>query len=432
MKTLAIAALLGCLTSGASWASAVSHDDTTAWLLEWNETVLRLAEAEDGFLTLKAVRTAAMMHLAVHDALNNIDGRYATYAYAHPEPRANPQTAAVEAAYTVVVDQYPGQESELADLRDRWLPASVGPREIVAGRRLGKAAAEAIIAKRAGDGWNGEAEYNWHPMAPGVYAEFDEHSGTPKGFVFGSGWVKVHGFALTRPDEFRAPPPPEINSSAYTRAYNEVREVGRFQSMSRTPDQTHLALWWKDFEENAQNRLARDLILKEQPDLVTANRLFALINMSIFDAYISSFNNKFFYNHWRPYTAIRWAAHDGNPDTEADESWNNTHRHTYAFPSYPSAHGMACGAAAIAFIDVFGDNYAFTMRNPVVDIAGPMSEKIEMHPPTRTFSSFSDAALECAMSRVYLGIHFRYDSEEGVKLGEVVGHNVVNKLLRKN
>ena len=79
------------------------------------------------------------------------------------------------------------------------------------------------------------------------------------------------------------------------------------------------------------------------------------------DAYIGVFDSKFFYNHWRPYTAIRWADHDGNPRTRAEPDWNNTHRHTYAFPSYPSAHGTACAAAMTVFADTFGDDRWFRM-----------------------------------------------------------------------
>ena len=106
-----------------------------------------------------------------------------------------------------------------------------------------------------------------------------------------------------------------------------------------------------------------------------AVRLFALLNMSIFDAYVSSFYNKFLYNHWRPYTAIRWAEHDGNSDTEPELTWSNTHHHTYAFPSYPSAHGTACGAAMTVIADTFGDKMAFDMTTEQVDIGGPFSEK---------------------------------------------------------
>ena len=420
----------GLATMALSLPSANALAGDAALATEWNETVLEIAEAEDGFLTLKGLRTVTMMHIAMHDALSSINGEYGIYAYEAVAPDANPVVAASQAAFVVAADQYPDQKEELAAIRDEWLSGVDAGASQQTGKQLGNAAAGAILAARKGDGWDAEAEYRWHPMAPGVYAEFQEHSGTPQGFIFGAGWAKARGFALASPSQFRAPPPPEIASDAYTQAFNEVKELGRFQSMSRTPDQTHIALWWKDFAENSHNRLARDLIEKEGLPLHESVRLLALLNMAIFDAYVSSFDNKFHYNHWRPYTAIRWAENDGNPDTLPEESWTNTHRHTYAFPSYPSAHGTACAAAMTAFDDVFGDDYAFTMSIPMVDLAGPFSGKIEMHPPTRGFESFSEAAMQCGLSRVYLGIHFRYDSIEGVRLGEAVGRNVVDNYLR--
>ncbi|MDJ0760522.1 MAG: vanadium-dependent haloperoxidase [Woeseiaceae bacterium] len=416
------------LALSAATSSASASDSGLA--TEWNRTVLELAEAEDGFLTLKGLRTVTMMHLAMHDALAAIDGNYEAYAHVSVTPEASPLVAANQAAFVVAADQYPDQTATLEAMRDRWLRDTGSGKSQRAGKALGELAARAILDDRDGDGWDADAEYRWHPMAPGVYAEFEEHSGTPQGFVFGAGWAKARGFALGKPDQFRAPPPPEISSDAYTRAFNEVKELGRFQSMSRTPDQTHIALWWKDFAENSHNRLARDLIEKEGLPLQEAVRLLALVNMAVFDGYVSSFDNKFFYNHWRPYTAIRWAANDGNEATMPEESWTNTHRHTYAFPSYPSAHGTACAAAMAAFVDVFGEDYAFTMRIPMVDVAGPFSGKIEMHPPTRAFGDFSEAAMQCGLSRIYLGIHFRYDSIEGVRLGGKVGNNVVSNHLQ--
>ena len=149
--------------------------------------------------------------------------------------------------------------------------------------------------------------------------------------------------------------------------------------------------------------------------------------MAIFDAYISVFDNKFYYNHWRPYTAIRWAENDGNSDTTADLNWNNTHNHSYAFPSYPSAHGTACSAAMTVIANVFGDDTPFTMVTEEVDKAGPYSGKINMEPSQRYFSSFDEAAIECSVSRVYLGIHFRYDSIEGNKLGRKIGEFIIRK-----
>ena len=430
MQLIASKALFGLVVILLCLPCTNAHAADATLATEWNETALGIAEAEDGFMTLKGLRTVTMMHIAMHDALSVINGRYDTYALEASEPDADPIAAATEAAFAIAANQYPDQRQVLVAIRDRWLSDLPPGARVRNGQEIGNAAANAILARRKDDGWDGEAEYRWHPMAPGVYAEFQEHSGTPQGFIFGAGWAKARGFALERPDQFRAPPPPEISSDDYANAFNEVKAIGRFQSMSRTPDQTHIALWWKDFAENSHNRLARDLIGKEDLNLQEAVRLLALVNMAIFDGYVSSFENKFYYNHWRPYTAIRWAANDGNPDTEPEETWTNTHRHTYAFPSYPSAHGTACAAAMTAFEKVFGDNYAFTMRIPMVDIAGPFSGKIEMHPPTRGFESFSEAAMQCGLSRVYLGIHFRYDSVEGVHLGETVGRNVVDKHLR--
>ncbi len=424
-QTLAALALIALCISGPDARAADAEPAT-----EWNETVLGIAEAEDGFMTLKGLRTVTMMHIAMHDALSAIDGRYDAYAFDGNAPGADPLAATTQAAFVVATSQYPDQTQRLEAIRDRWLDGVANDASSQRGLDLGDSAASAVIAERAGDGWDSEAEYQWHPMGPGVYAEFEEHSGTPQGFIFGAGWANARGFALDSPARFRVPPPPEVSSDAYTRAFNEVKGYGRFQSMSRTPDQTHIAMWWKDFAENSHNRLARDLIDKEDVPLRDAVRLLALMNMAIFDAYVSSFENKFHYNHWRPYTAIRWAANDGNPDTVPEETWTNTHRHTYAFPSYPSAHGTACAAAMTALVDSFGADYAFTMRIPMVDIAGPFSGKIEMHPPTREFDSFSDAAMQCGLSRVYLGIHFRYDSIEGVRLGETVGRNVVDNFLR--
>ena len=411
-----------------SMPESLARDSNLA--TEWNETVLAVAEAEDGFLTLKGLRTVTMMHLAMHDALNAIDGRYERYSFDGTEPNADPVAAATQAAFAVAAHHYPDQKPRFDEIRARWLPDMAAGESLQKSIDLGNAAAMSIIAARDDDGWDRDAEYLWHPMAPGVYAEFEEHSGTPQGFIFGAGWANARGFALQRPDQFRTPPPPAISSDAYTQAFNEVKEIGRFQSMSRTPDQTHIALWWKDFAENSHNRLARDLIAKEKLPLQDAVRLLALLNMGIFDGYVSSFNNKFHYNHWRPYTAIRWADNDGNPNTAVEKTWTNTHRHTYAFPSYPSAHGTACAGAMTAFTEVFGDDYSFTMRIPMVDIAGPFSGKIEMHPPAREFESFSSAAMQCGLSRIYLGIHFRYDSVEGVRLGEKVGRNVVDNFLK--
>ena len=456
----------GCLDStDRSGASASSRNDerTPADVaVAWNERLLAVAEEEDGFLTLKGVRAAALVHLAIHDALNTLRPRYETFAAgsstsasSHELEGPSPVAVANAAAFAVAVHEYPDRADLLQRERDRWDPsAETGTRELTGAgsgsddplvetaredpametaredpatetaRALGQKAARAVLDARIGDGWDREVSYRWHPMGPGVYAEFETHSGTPKGFVFGAGWAEATPFVLRSGDQFRPGPPPAIDSEAYARAFEEVKRVGARRSPLRTEDQSHLAMWWKEFVEESHNRLARELVVEGDLDLWDAARLFALLNMSIFDGYVASFEAKFAYNHWRPYTAIRWGSQDGNPATIEDPEWTNLHDHTYAFPSYPSAHGTVCAAAMSVMEQTFGATRPFTMTIREVDAAGPMSGTVVMDPPTRSFSTFVQAAEECSLSRVYLGIHFRYDSEAGTMLGRQVGEMV--------
>ena len=392
-------------------------------ITSWNSKIMELAIAEDGLLTLKGVRTEAIMHVAIHDALNAIQPLYSSYSFKGKTANANPIATAAQAAYEVAISQFPDKKEVLEAELNKWLAIVNDGDSKTVGINLGKEVTSNILKTRFDDNWNGEADYTWHPMAPGVYSEFNEHSGTPQGFIFGAGWARARPFLLTSQDQFRSPPPPEINSADYTKAFDEVKEYGNYESEVRTKDQTHLAMWWKDFVENSHNRLARELVMKENLNLWEANRVFALLNMTVYDAYVNVFDNKFHYNHWRPFTAIRWAANDKNPNTEPNPEWNNLHKHTYAFPSYPSAHGTASTAAMTVLANTLGtgDQYNFVMTIEEVDKAGPFSGKIKMDPSTRSFKSFSQAGLEASMSRVYLGIHFRYDSEEGHKLGTKIG-----------
>ncbi len=417
---------------GCQGKQQIKENYSTDPILSWNELVYSTAVAEDKLLTLKGLRTATMGHIAMHDVLNSIKPVYDVYLLKNERAEAHPIAGIVQAGYEIAVSQYPDKKDLFVSERERWLAEVEQGSARENGIQLGKQIAMGVLRRREEDKWDGEASYTWHPMGPGVYAEFNEHSGTPEGFVFGAGWAKAEPFILPSQDFFRSPPPPEIKSKAYLEAFNEVKSVGRTISNERTADQQHLAMWWKDFVENSHNRLARQLMRLEQISLWEAARTFALLNMSIYDAYVSVFDNKFYYNHWRPFTAIRWAANDGNPETIQDTTWNNLHRHTYAFPSYPSAHGTA-SAAAMTVLGAtlgLGDTYGFTMYTSEVDSAGPMSGKMAMLPESRQFSSFSEAATECAMSRLYLGIHFRYDSEAGFDLGQNIGNYLVNEALK--
>jgi hypothetical protein len=429
---LALCILVLCVACGDSRdgprpidADALRADVVVAW----NRRLVTIAVAEDQLLTLKGARTLSMMHLAIHDALNAILPIYSAYAYTARSPDADPIAAAAQAAHDLVAHEYPKVTAELSAELAAWLDAIPAGQRKRAGQAVGAAAAAALLRIRQGDAWDAEGEYQLQPPAPGVYATFPEHSGTPPGFVFGSAWGRARPFFLQQADQFRPPPPPSIDSPAYAAAFDEVKRLGRFDSTVRTAEQTHAALWWKDFVENSMNRLAAELVQRKEVNLWRSARLFALVNASIFDGYVSSFEGKFSYNHWRPYTAIRAAADDGNPSTTADPEWDNTHHHTYPFPTYPSAHATVCAAALRHLADAFGDAERFEMTTPEVHEAGPLSPVRRMEPATRDFATFSAAASECAASRVYLGIHFRYDSDAGNQLGTHIASYAASQFL---
>jgi hypothetical protein len=264
-----------------------------------------------------------------------------------------------------------------------------------------------------GDGWDLQGTYTFS-SAIGAYQT------TPpfNGFVLQPDFRFAKPFGLRAPSQFRPGPPPGLASPEYAAAYNEVKDFGRADSVLRTADQTAYAIWWMEFSEGSVNRVARQLATERRTHLWRAVHMFALLNMSLFDGYIAAWDSKFEYNHWRPYTAIREAARDGNPATLADANWLPLLT-APPFPEYVSAHAIGCSASFEVLKHTFGDNVAFTMQT----ITAPPGM------PARSFASFSTAAAECADSRVRLGWHFRYSTDAGLVLGRAVASWLLDEHL---
>ncbi len=373
-------------------------------VVAWNRTVNEIAFAEDQFFTFKGVRAHAMMHIAMHDALNAVIPLYQQFAYRGHDSSADPIAAAAQAAHDVVVSQYPGEQARLDTELANWLSQIPSEPRKARGITLGQQSAAAILAMRLGDGWDFQGSYTFSP-------EVGAYQTTPpfNGFVFQPGFRFARPFGLLAPGQFRPGPPPPLGSVEYAAAYNEVKDFGRADSALRTADQTLYAVWWMEFAEGSVNRLARQLVTQRKIQLWQAARLFALLDMSFFDGYVAVWDSKFEHNHWRPYTAIRQASLDGNPATEADLTWEPL-RTTPPHPEYVSAHSAACGASFEVLKRTLGGEVSFTM--------GTTTAPPGM--PTRSFPSFSAAAAECADSRVRLGWHFRYATNGGLALGRAV------------
>jgi hypothetical protein len=413
--SVSLGALLAILAVGTVGATrGFATGDNPAVVAEWNQKAYDIGFAEDQFLTFKGARAHAMLHLAQHDALNTIQPIFERYALSGAEPSAHPIAAAAQAARDVLASQYPGAQADLDALLAGQLAQVTDGVAKTAGIALGRRSAAAILAAREGDGWN----------VPGTY-EFSDEPGdyqtTPpwNGFVLQPGFRFARPFALTAPDQLRPTAPPRLAGARYARAFNEVKEVGRLDSAARSPEQTGYAVWWMEFAEGFQNRLARRLVTERHTHLWTAARLFAQLNVGLFDTYITVWDSKYEYNHWRPYTAIREAGHDGNRDTVPDPAWEPL-RPTPPSPEYVSAHSAVCASSLELLKRTFGNRTRFTMDSTT---APP-----EM--PTRSFTSFAAAAEECADSRVRLGFHFRYATEQGIKLGRSVARHILAEHLR--
>jgi hypothetical protein len=210
-----------------------------------------------------------------------------------------------------------------------------------------------------------------------------------------------------------------LRSTAYARAFREVKEHGGADSSRRTDDQTAYAVWWMEFAEGSVNRLARQLAADRNVHLWMAARLFAHVGVALYDAYVVTWDSKYFYDHWRPYTAIRAADTDENPRTAPDSSWEPL-RPTPPFPEYVSAHAAACAASFGVLREVFGHRVSFTMETTTAPSGMP----------TRTFASFDAAAAECADSRVRLGWHFPYATDAGLALGREAARYMLSHSLR--
>ena len=382
-------------------------------------------------------RLYAMTHLAVHDALAAIDRRSRPYAF-HGEARdgTSPAAAVASAAYAVLVpgiralptgDACTAAGVEVVRQQYRRELAGVpdaGPRR--RGMALGRQAAAAIMRVRAHDGSDTELVDTDFPEGtrPG---EYRFTTGAP--FAFAPGWGDVTPFALSSSRQYRPGPPPRVSSRAYAADVREVQRLGGdgvTTRSARTPDQSEIAIFWDESSPLMWNRIARIAATRAHLDLWEEARLYALLNVALADGYIGSFETKYHYLFWRPETAIREAAHDGNPATRADPTWT-PFVSTPPVPDYDSAHAVEGAAAARVLGRLLGNRTTVTTCSNRFDDARACSGS---SPAMRTWSSFSQAAAENGVSRILIGFHFRTAVKVGLVHGRRIGDRAVDHVLR--
>jgi len=366
-------------------------------------------------------RIYAMVFVAMHDALNTIHPEYARYALNAPvQCQASPNAAIAQAAHDVLVSLLPPQQAYADSLLSASLGAIPNCQAKSKGIDIGKASAAAMIAKRQNDG-AATAQFDIpQGTLPGQYRSTPPFDGPPfNGFMATPGWGNITPFSLNSGTAFRPQPPYAINSPEYTKDFNEIKSLGSSTSITRNTDQTQIALFWLENAPLGWNRIARKLSIKRNLDAWEMTRLFALLQITEADANIAALNAKYFYKYWRPITAVRLGNADGNPNTQGDPSWDVLAPPTPPIPDYPSNHAVNGGAASALIAGFFHqDQIAFTTTSSSLPNV------------IRSFASLSQAANENALSRIYVGYHFRHAITEGNKQGEKIGLYVFQHSLR--
>ena len=325
----------------ASTVSTVTNSDV---VVDWSRIVFEAAMTDDGFVSFMGPRNQAMMHIAMHDALNAIDPRFDQYAYFGRSHGANPIAAAAKAAHDVLVAVYPAQQATLDAELATWLATVPNGSGKTKALTLGAKAAAAIVALRQNDGTDVDLlSPNYTPgTQPGDYQFVP-----PYDFAFAEDLRYATPFGLKSPKQFRVPAPPALTSRTYAKAYNEVKSVGAINSTTRTTDQSNYANWWYESSEIGWARVARVTTTSEELKLWRAARMFALVHMTLYDSYVAGWDSKYHWDFWRPYTAIRAGDTDGNPRTVKDATWQS-YLETPPVQDYPSTHSaLGAGAAEV-------------------------------------------------------------------------------------
>jgi len=341
----------------------------------------------------------AMVHAAIHDAVQAYDGQFEPYAVEITGASGSPVAAIAKAAHDVLVARFPAQTASLDATYNAYLASHGGLSQNDPGVSVGQMAAAAIIALRANDG-------SW-PANPPVFTggtEPGEWRPTPPAFApMAVAWLgTVTPFTLKDSTQFRVnQPPPDLSSRKYADEYNEVKALGALNNSARTLEQTDVAYFYADNHFLIWNRAFQGIANTYLDNMGDSARLFALCNLAIADAVITSWDSKLYYNFWRPVTAIQQGDNDFNPLTQGDPGWLPLIV-TPPYPDYTSGANSLSGAATRMLHHFFGtDRLTFSLTSNVPQVIQK----------TRTYDRLSDAADDIVDARIYLGIHFRTADE---------------------
>src|SRR2546421_2919792 len=393
--------LPGLGTSASSNAAAQGSSSSGAIVIAWNQELLHIVQTPGAQpATVHPTRSFAILHAAIYDAIVSITRAAPPYVISVSAPSgARADAAAAVAGHDTLAALYPKMKAALDHLLASELatiPDGAGKQQ---GIQVGHTVAARLIALRTNDGSTATSSPFVPGNQPGNYRLTPPKFAAP---VF-TNWGNVTPFVLNNAAQFRPGPPPALTSQAYAQALNEVKSLGQKTSTTRTPDQTVIGKFWGAPIWNTWNEIAEKAALAHHTNLETTARLFAVLNLSFADSAIAFYDAKYYYQLWRPITAIRLANTDGNPATASNPTWTPL-AVTALDPSYPGAHSTISSAGATVLSAFFGNQDQIRVTSDVLPGV------------VRTFASYNDVATEAGLSRIYAGQHTRIDHEAALQL----------------
>jgi hypothetical protein len=457
------AGLAGLLTCGL-WPSLVGAGTPVPApidpVLEWNLIALDALKAdfsdpdngpEQGGPTLCS-RALGIVHAAIYDAVNSIDGSHQPYLFAVPLSKGASLDAAVaRAAHDTLVALYTRQTATLDQALATTLQRVPNGLAKSRGQLVGQVCAQACLAARVNDGSDNNAPYTPGSL-PGQHRPDPLH---PSQGFHGPNFGSVTPFAIANVDDFQLPPPPALDSPEYSVAFNEVKEFGSVNSTVRTEDQTIIGTFWGydgtpglGTPPRLYNQIVRVIAEQRHNTPVQNARLLALVNLAMADAGIAAWNEKYVYEFWRPILGIRESdpgtgpsgLGDGNSDTDGDVDWEplgapasnaSGTNFTPPFPAYASGHATFGAATFQALRRFYGtDHIPFTFVSD--EYNGVTTDQFGVVRPLvpRSYTTLTQADEENGISRIYLGIHWRFDKDGGMIQGRAIANEIFNTKLR--
>jgi hypothetical protein len=379
----------------------------------WNDLMQSTVTAPPGTNPNFQTRWGAIVQLAVFEGVNAIVGDYEPYLGEITAPSwASPEAAAIVAAHDTLVALRPASAATLTPLRDADLALIPDGPEKVAGIIAGEDAAAAMLLLRVDDGWDDVV-----PYTPGT--DPGDFQPLPGQSAFLPHWGQVTPFGIQDGSQFPLPGPPALHTGDYALDYNEVKLLGSVNSPFRPQDRTDVARFYAATSPVAVfNPAARQVSEAQELSLSENARVFALLAMAMVDASIACWDTKYDNNFWRPQSAIRNGDLDGNKHTEKDASWTPLIG-TPAHPSYASGHATVCNAARAVMEREFGKSgHAIVLTNP--GLPGIVL----------AYTAWDEITDDVDDARIYGGIHFRFDQEDGARQGRHVGRYILRNYLR--